>query len=204
MKFIRRHFLIGLIVLAPTVVTGYLTWWVFVRVDNIIAPLKVRYPVIDIPGLGFAVILLSVLIVGIVANNLIGRRIISWGERVVNSLPIIRRVYMAVKEISEVFLSDRKTAFQSVVLVRYPHKDAYALAFVTKDGIPYFNELTDEALINVFLPTTPNPTSGFMLMLPKREVLRVDISVEEAMKIVISGGAFSPQLLEELRRERVT
>ena len=116
-------------------------------------------------------------------------------------MPIIRRIYTAVKEISEVFLGDRKTAFQRAVVVHYPHQSSYAIAFVTKEGIPYFNAALSEELVNVFLPTTPNPTSGFMLMLPKRDVHEVAISVEEAMKIVISGGAFSPQLLDRLPHE---
>lgn len=198
MKFLRKHFLTGLIVLAPTIVTAYITYKIFVTVDSSIEPLQRRFPLIDIPGIGFVVVLLMILMAGFVANNLIGRRMIALGERVVNALPIIRRIYTAVKEISEVFLGDRKTAFQRVVLVRYPHENSYALAFVTKEGIPQFNDLLGEQLVNVFLPTTPNPTSGFMLMLPRRDVYEVSITVEEAMKIVISGGAFSPRVLGAL------
>ena len=202
MKFFRRQFLTGLLVLAPTVITGYIVWKVFVSIDGVIEPFQRRFPLIDFPGLGVVFVLLIILITGFLAENLIGRRVISLGERGLNSLPIIRRIYSALKELSEVFLTDRKTAFQRVVLIKYPHPGSLALAFVTQDGVGYFNDLVGEELINVFIPTTPNPTSGFMLMIPKRDVTPVDITVEEAMKMVISGGAFSPMLVEDVTAGR--
>lgn len=198
MRLLRRYFLTGLLILAPTLITGYLVWWVFVRIDNLIQPLQRRFPLIDIPGIGFIIVLIFIAVVGLLASNLIGRRVIGFGEKMINRLPLVPRIYTAVKEISEVFLADKKTAFQRVVLIRYPHEKSYALAFVTRDGIDYFNKLSGEELISVFIPTTPNPTSGFMLMLPKRHVVSVDIPVEEAMKMVISGGAFAPPFLEKL------
>lgn len=193
---LRRHFLTGLLVLAPTVVTGWIVYKIFITMDNMLDPLQRRFPIIDLPGIGFIGVLLLIWVTGLLASNLIGRRIFSLGEKMMNGIPLIRRIYTAIKEISEVFLTDKKTAFRRVVLIRYPHEKSYALAFVTKEGVDYFDRLAGDELVNVFLPTTPNPTSGFMLMLPKRDVLTVDISVEEAMKIVISGGAFSPALLE--------
>ncbi len=193
---LRRHFLTGLLVLAPTVVTGWIVYKIFITMDSMLDPLQRRFPIIDLPGIGFIGVLLLIWVTGLLASNLIGRRIFSLGEKVMNGIPLIRRIYTAIKEISEVFLTDKKSAFRRVVLIRYPHEKSYALAFVTKEGVDYFDRLTDDELVNVFLPTTPNPTSGLMLMLPKRDVLTVDISVEEAMKIVISGGAFSPALLE--------
>ncbi|MCZ6766907.1 MAG: DUF502 domain-containing protein [bacterium] len=193
---LRRHFLTGLLVLAPTVVTGWIVYKIFITMDSMLDPLQRRFPLIDLPGIGFIGVLLLIWFTGLLASNLIGRRIFSLGEKVMNGIPLIRRIYTAIKEISEVFLTDKKTAFRRVVLIRYPHEKSYALAFVTKEGVDYFDRLTDDELVNVFLPTTPNPTSGLMLMLPKRDVLTVDITVEEAMKIVISGGAFAPALLE--------
>jgi uncharacterized membrane protein len=198
MKFLRRHFLTGLLVLAPTVITGYIVWKIFMSIDNLIGPLQRRFPLIDIPGIGFIIVLLFILLTGFLASNLIGKRLFGMGDRILNSLPLIRRIYFAVKEISEVFLTDKKTAFQSVVLIRYPHEHSFALAFVTKEESEYFSHLVEQDLVNVFIPTTPNPTSGFMLMLPRQEVTPVAISVEEAMKIVISGGAFSPSVLERI------
>lgn len=202
MRFLRRHFLTGLVVLAPTVITGYLVWWVFTKVDNLIEPLQRRYAIIDIPGLGFAIVLLLILITGFLAGNLIGRRVIGIGESILNRLPFVRRIYSAVKEVSSVLLSEQNTAFQRVVLIRYPHRDAFALAFVTGEGIDYFNGLVGEDLVNVFIPTTPNPTSGFLLMLPKHDVIDLDMPVEEAMKMVISGGAFAPRIPPHAIRNR--
>lgn len=199
MKFLRRHFFTGLIVLTPTVFTGWLVWKIFVTVDNFISPLQRRFPVIDnIPGVGVIAVLILILVVGFLASNLIGRRLIAGGERLLNRLPLIRRIYNATKELSEVFFTDKKTVFQRVVLIRYPHENSFALAFVTNRSAGYFNTVAREDLLNVFIPTTPNPTSGFLLMIPEKEAYPVDISVEEAMKIVISGGAFTPPLLESL------
>jgi uncharacterized membrane protein len=193
-RFLRRHFLTGLVVIAPTAITAYVVWWGFTKIDNLIEPLQRRYPIIDIPGIGFVIVLVIIVITGILASNLIGRRVISLGESVMNRLPFVRRIYSAVKEVASVLISERTTAFQHVVLIRYPHRDAYALAFVTKAGIDYMNRVVGTELVNVFIPTTPNPTSGFFLMLPKRDVIELDIPVEEAMKMVISGGAFAPKL----------
>ena len=204
MKFLRRYFLTGLLILAPTAITAWVVWWAFVRIDNVIAPFQKKFPLIDIPGIGFVIVVVFIWVVGFLASNLIGKRVIHFGESLINRLPLIPRIYTAVKEISTVFLQDKKTAFQRVVLIRYPHEHSFALAFVTKDGVGYFNKLVGEELINVFIPTTPNPTSGFMLMIPKRTAIAVDITVEEAMKMVISGGAFAPPLLEELSERQPT
>jgi uncharacterized membrane protein len=197
-KFFRRHFLTGLLVLMPTVLTGYIVWKIFESIDNLIAPIQRRFPILDFPGTGFFIVIVLIFVTGFLASNLIGRRLIDLGERVLNRLPLIRRIYTAVKELSEVFLTDRKTVFKRVVLIRYPHPGTYALAFVTRDVVGYFNAVVGQDVVNVFVPTTPNPTSGFLLLIPKSDAVAVDISVEEAMKIVISGGAFSPSFLESL------
>lgn len=196
-RYLRRRFLAGVLILTPTVVTGWIFWKVFSSVDNILAPLQERYPIIDWPGVGFVVVLILILLTGIFAGNFIGRRVISQGERIVYNLPLIRRIYTAVKEISEVFLSDRKTVFREVVLIRYPHKDSFAMAFVTREGTGFFNNLTGKTLLNVFVPTTPNPTSGFLLLVPEKDVIRVPIKVEEGLKMVISGGAFTANAIGE-------
>ena len=202
MKVIRRYFLTGLLVLAPTVVTGWLVYKIFITIDNIIEPFQRKFPPIDIPGIGFVVVLLLIVITGFLASNLIGRRVISAGEKLLRRLPIIRRIYTASKELSEVFFTDKKTAFQRVVLIRYPHHDSFAIAFVTNEKVGPVSDVVGEELINVFIPTTPNPTSGFMLMIPLHDTFSLPINVEEAMKMVISGGAFAPQLLSSDPRER--
>lgn len=195
MKVLRRYFLTGLLVLAPTVVTGWLVYKIFITIDNIIEPFQRKFPIIDIPGIGFVVVVFLILITGFLAGNLIGRRVIAMGEKMLRRLPIVRRIYTASKELSEVFLADKKTAFQRVVLIRYPHRDSFAIAFVTNEKVGPVSEVVGQELVNVFIPTTPNPTSGFMLMIPVNDTFPLPINVEEAMKIVISGGAFSPPLL---------
>lgn len=194
-KYLRRRFLAGVLILAPAVVTAWIFWKIFSSVDSILNPLQERYPIIDWPGVGFIVVLLLVLLTGIFAGNFIGRRVISQGERILYNIPLIRRIYTAVKELSEVFLTDRTTVFKEVVIIRYPHKDSFAVAFVTRDAPAFINEVTEGVMLNVFVPTTPNPTSGFLLMVPADEVIRVPISVEEGLKMVISGGAFTPNSL---------
>jgi uncharacterized membrane protein len=201
-KTIRRYFFTGLLVLAPTVVTGWLVYKIFITIDNIIEPFQRKFPLIDLPGIGFVIVLLLILITGFLASNLIGRRVIAVGERMLRRLPIVRRIYSASKEMSEVFLADKKTAFQRVVLIRYPHHDSFAIAFVTNENVRHVSDLVGQELINVFIPTTPNPTSGFMLMLPIRETFPLPINVEEAMKMVISGGAYAPPLLSGDSQER--
>jgi uncharacterized membrane protein len=178
------------LILTPVIVTGWLFWKIFSSIDKVLSPLQERYPIIDWPGVGFVVVLFFILLTGVFAGNFIGRRIIGQGERIVYNLPMIRRVYTAVKELSQVFLADRKTVFREVVLIRYPHRDMFALAFVTREGSGFFNQLTGKKLLNVFVPTTPNPTSGFLLLVPEIDVIRVPIDVEEGLKMVISGGAF--------------
>lgn len=205
-KYIQRRFIAGVLILAPIIITGWLFWWIFSSIDEVLTPLQERYPIIDWPGVGFVVVLLFILLTGIFAGNLIGRRVIGTGERIVYNLPLIRRVYTAVKELSEVFLTDRKTVFREVVLIRYPHRDTFALAFVTREGSDFFNHLTGKTILNVFVPTTPNPTSGFLLLVPEDDVIHVPVEVEEGLKMVISGGAFvaepsHPSARKELHRK---
>ncbi len=197
MRFIRRYFITGLLILTPITVTAYIFWKVFNSVDGLLDPIQERYPLLDFPGFGFVVIVLVIILTGFFAGNFIGRRIISSGERILNYVPLIRRIYTAVKELSEVFLSDKKTIFRKVVLIRYPHPNSFALAFMTQEASEYFNGLAGRDLVNVFVPTTPNPTSGFLLLIPKDEIIPVRMSVEEGLKMVISGGAFLPPLIED-------
>lgn len=196
MRYLRNRFLTGLLIITPAAVTWWILWKTFTTVDSILDPVKERYPLIDQPGVGFVVVVLLILFVGIFARNLIGHRVISLGERILYRLPLIRRIYHAVKELAEVFLSDRKMVFKRVVIIRYPHPGSHALAFVTEDATGRINDLVGRPVLHVFVPTTPNPTSGFLLFVPRDEVIDVPIDVEEAMKMVVSGGVFTPPSLQ--------
>jgi uncharacterized membrane protein len=195
MRIIQRWFITGLLILTPLFVTGYILYKIFVSVDNLIGPFKARYPVIDFPGVGVVAVFLLVFFVGLLGGNLIGRRILSWAEKLFHRIPLIRGIYGTVKELSEVFFSDRRTLFKRVVLIRYPHRDSFALAFVTQESAGDFETATGNELVSVFVPTTPNPTSGFLLLVPKQEVVPLALSVEDGMKMVISGGAVIPGAL---------
>ncbi len=195
-RYIRNRFLAGLIILIPLAVTGWVIWKIFSSVDSILRPIQQRYPVIDVPGVGFVVVLLLILFTGVFAGNFIGRRIIGRFERLVSRLPLVRRIYRGVKELSELLIADRRMVFRRAVLIRYPHRDAWALAFVT-DETHVFDTGDGRRLISVFVPTTPNPTSGFLLFVPAEDVRDVPVDVEEALKTVISGGVYVPERLRE-------
>jgi uncharacterized membrane protein len=179
-------------VLAPTVVTGWLVWKIFITVDGIIDPIQKKFPILDFPGLGFAVVLVLIFIAGFLATNLFGKMMIDGGDRLMRRVPLVRKIYNASKELSEVFLADKKTVFKRVVLVRFPHPGAHALGFVMSGSAGYFDRALGGETLSVFVPTTPNPTSGFLVLVPARETVPLDLSVEEALKMVISGGAFVP------------
>ena len=189
---LRRYFLAGLLVLAPTVITGWLVWKIFITVDNFIDPIQKKFPILDFPGLGFAVVLVLIFIAGFLATNLFGKILIKGGDRLMNRVPLVRKIYSASKELSEVFLTDKKTVFKRVVLVRFPHPGTHALGFVMGGATSSVDRAVGEDVLGVFVPTTPNPTSGFLIFVPAREATPVDLSVEEALKMVISGGAFAP------------
>jgi uncharacterized membrane protein len=190
---LRRYFLTGLLVLAPTVVTGWLVWKIFITVDNFIGPIQKKYPPLDFPGLGFAIVVVLIFVMGFLASNLVGRRLITVGEAFFKRLPLVRTIYGASKELSEVFFTDQKAVFKRVVLVQFPHRESWGLGFVMNDKVQYLDEALHGEVLLVFIPTTPNPTTGFMLVVHQHDSIDVDISVEEAFKMVISGGAFSPR-----------
>jgi len=192
MGWLRKKLLTGLVILLPTVITLYVIYRVFIFIDNILQPVVTKYPFLDIPGIGFIGVLLIILIVGIFAGNFIGRRFIGFMENIVARIPMISRMYRAVKQISEVFLGQESTVFQRAVLIEYPRPGIYAIAFVTSSWRFRIPDSEEETFINVFLPTTPNPTSGLFLMIPEDQAIALDCSTEDALKMVISGGAVLP------------
>lgn len=192
MGWFRRKFLTGLVILLPTVLTGWILYNVFVSMDHMLRPIVEKYPVMNIPGLGFMAVVLLILAAGVFAGNFIGRRIISWAEVVVTRIPLISRMYTAIKQISEVFLRHERTVFREAILIEYPRPGIFVVGFVTSSWETSIGDGPKRNYINVFLPTTPNPTSGLFLMIPAEDAIPMDCSVEEALKMVISGGAVIP------------
>jgi len=194
MNWLKKKFLTGLVILLPTVITVYVFYRLFRSVDSLLKPLADKYPVLDIPGLGFVGVVLIILITGVLAGNLIGRTVIGWFERLIEKIPMISRIYIAIKQISEVFFKPERTVFKEAILIEYPRPGIFVIGFVTS----YYNfkdsRGNERRFVNVFLPTTPNPTSGLFLMVPEEEVTPMNCTMEDALKMVISGGAVLPMV----------
>ena len=198
MSRLRAYFLAGVLVTAPLGLTGLLSWWFINFVDEKITPLipdrynPETYLPFGIPGLGLLVLLIAVTLIGALTAGLIGRWLLQTGERVLNRMPVVRSIYSAIKQIFETVLAQQSNAFREAVLVEYPRRGIWAVGFITGTTKGEVQNLTEEETVNIFLPTTPNPTSGFLLFVPKSDVVPLGMSVEEAVKMVISGGIVTP------------
>ncbi len=146
----------------------------------------------DIPGLGIVISTLFIFITGFLITNFTGRRLVSWGESWLDKIPLVRSIYSALKQVTETILSPDKNSFRQVVLIEYPRKDIWIIGFQTSDSPEEFNQLSGEKLLTIFIPTTPNPTSGFIIMMPEKDTKMLDMDVEDALKMVISLGVVTP------------
>ncbi len=198
---LRRMFLTGLVILAPVALAVYVLMLLFQFMDGIFAPriqawIDPWIPGFYIPGLGLILTLLVILLLGWLSNNFIGRRVVATLERLIGRVPIGGSVYMATKGVMEALARDKSDAFKRVVLIEYPHRDMFAVAFVTGSGRwPQFHPRTADFVL-VFLPTTPNPTSGYLLVVPRDKAVDLPMTVEEGVRMVISGGILLPPALE--------
>ncbi len=194
---LRRYFIAGLLVWLPVGAT-ILVFSLLLRLANgllLLMPPALRPETllgIEIPGLGAILALMVLVITGMLAANLLGRRLVKTYESVLERIPFVRTVYGVVKHFAEVVFSDSTTSFKKVLLIEYPRKNLYSLAFQTSEDPAEVHAVTGEPIVAVFLPTTPNPTSGFMLFVPTRSVIELDMSVEEALKMIISLGVVVP------------
>ena len=190
---LRNNFIAGIVVLIPIGITLYLTIFI-INVSSKLIPKEINpnhYLPYNIPGLEILIAVLLITIIGWLSLSFIGKRLFNLFESVLNKIPIIRTIYSAVEQLIETFTkskSDKKT----VVLIEYPRKGVYAVGFATKENTGEIKNKAGKELINVFVPTTPNPTSGFLLMFPKDEVIYLDLSFEEASKFIVSAGSFNP------------
>jgi len=200
---LRNYFLTGLVIAAPLSITIYITWTFINWVDAWVKPwIPARYNPdhylpFTVPGFGLIVAIFLLTFLGAATANLFGRTIIAYGEMLLDRMPLVRSIYRGLKQIFETVLSQSSQSFQNVGLIQYPRPGLWAIVFVATDTK---GELKEKAggeetdLVNVFLPTTPNPTSGFLLIVPKKDVTILDMSVEDAAKAVISGGLVTPKL----------
>lgn len=193
----KRYFLTGIAVLIPLVITLWVLRLIVNTLDQavILLPASLRPEALlgfSLPGVGILVTLVIVLVVGALASNLLGQKLLVLGEALVARIPLINSIYHGVKQVSDTVFSSSGNAFRQVLLIRYPHNDAWTVAFQTGSPSPEIAPHLGEPHISVYVPTTPNPTSGFFLMVPERSVIRLDIPVESALKYVISMGVVDP------------
>jgi uncharacterized membrane protein len=198
MKTVRKYFVTGSLIVLPVFITLLLFLWLFKLLDGILGRyinnyLMSQYGYI-IPGLGIIFTLIIILLAGFLATHLINRRILSLLERWFIKFPLVKQIYPAAKQIVYFLFTNPKIAFGKVVLVEFPRKGIYALGFITNDSCKLFNEKLNKELVNVFIPTTPSPLTGCLIFIPKEEAMVVDISTEDALKMIISGGVLNPVL----------
>jgi uncharacterized membrane protein len=195
---LRVYLLAGILVTAPISITIYISWIFIDFVDSKITPLiplkynPETYLPFSIPGLGLVIMLVVLSLIGALAAGLLGRWFLHTGERILAQMPVVSSIYATIKQVFETVLSHKSTAFRQVVMIEYPRRGIWALGFLTGKTEGEVQHLTREEVLNVFLPTTPNPTSGFLLFLPKEDVLILDMTVEEGIKMVMSGGIVTP------------
>ena len=195
---LRAYLFAGILVTAPIGITIYLAWSVVTWVDESVLPFlpakynPETYLPFSLPGIGLVVLLVFLTAIGAITAGMIGRMLVGYSERVLNRMPVIRSVYSATKQIFETMLAQRSTAFRDVVLVEFPRPGMWSIGFITGVTEGEIQELTDEEVVNVYVPTTPNPTSGYLCFVPRSEVYPLSMSVEEGIKMVVSGGLVIP------------
>ncbi|HEX9592548.1 MAG TPA: DUF502 domain-containing protein [bacterium] len=201
---LRAYFVTGLLVLVPLLLTFFLLKAVVGALDRILGDLPARYVGREIPGLGVVVVLLVIPLVGMVSRNFVARRLGTWGEAILARIPVVRPIYRGAREVVGAILGANPRQFSQVVLVEYPLAGSWAIAFVTGEARGRIAAPLTEPCVTVFLPTTPNPTSGFLLVVPVSHTRPVELTVEDAMKVVISGGLVMPGVVADMNQQLPT
>lgn len=192
-KNIRAQFVAGILVIVPLGASVLILVWVFSAIDNILQPLVRAICHQNIPGVGFVTTIVLIYLAGVTARNVVGKKLISYGDSILTRVPIFRQLYIGIRQILESFSAPDRTDLMQVVLVEFPRDGMRAIGFVT-------NEMTDksgEKLLNILIPTAPNPTSGFLQIAREKDVIRTKISVDDALKMIVSAGRMSPQEVQD-------
>ena len=177
--------------------------WIDVSVNRLIPPefRPDNYLPYSIPGLGLVLLIVALILIGMFAAGFLGKFFLSLGEWIVYKMPLISSVYSLLKQVFQTFLSNKNNAFSKVVLLEYPRKEIWILGFVSSETQGEVKDKLGREMLNIFIPTTPNPTSGFLIFVPKEDTVSLDMSVEEGIKFVISGGLVSPEMAGKKRRK---
>ena len=194
MARIRNNFIAGVVVLIPIGITIYLTLLV-ISISSKILPKEINpnhYLPYDVPGVEIVISIILITLIGWLSLSFIGKRLLEIFENILKRIPILRTIYSAIGQMTDTFTKTGKDT-KNVVLVEYPRKGTWAVGFVTKENSGEISSKTKRNLVNVFMPTTPNPTSGFLLMFPKEELIYLDLSFEEASKFIVSAGTSNPK-----------
>lgn len=184
---IKRRIIAGLLAIVPIAVTFWILKFLFTFLDGLAAPILKQIGV-EIPGLGIMLTLVFIFILGLVITNVLGRTLFNWGEAILTKLPVVKTIYNTIKQITSAFSGSTMKSFQQVVFIQYPRKGLWTMCFVTNQSE---NEHGD-VFYHLFVPTTPNPTSGVFIVIPKADAVDPGISVEDGLKSIISGGILDP------------
>jgi uncharacterized membrane protein len=199
MHALRKWFLAGLLVIVPVAITLSVLRWIIDLLDQTLLILPEAWQPdrligFHIPGFGVLLTLAILLIVGAIASNFVGKKLVHLGDRIVTRIPVVRSIYSSVKQVSDTLFSESGNAFRTAVLVQWPRPDVWTIAFVTgTPGGDVANHLHGEDYLSVYVPTTPNPTGGYFVMLRKSDCIELKMSVDDALKYVVSMGVVSPQ-----------
>lgn len=194
---IRRYLLAGLVVWLPVLATFGILRFIIELLDQTISLLPKSYQPeqllgFRLPGLGVVISLLLLLFTGLIATNFLGQRLVIWSELILDKIPLVRSIYNTSKQVIQAILGTNSQAFRKVLLVEYPRKGMWSMAFQTGVSNSVVNDHIGAEMVSIFIPTTPNPTSGFLMMVPKSDVLELSMTIDEALKFIISLGMMQP------------
>lgn len=198
---VKRYFLSGVLVVVPAILTYIVLRFLFDTIDGILQPLLHRLLGYYIPGLGLLSTLLIIILAGILTRNFIGARLYRFGEKMLTRLPIIRPVYSAAKQLLEAVAMPSMDSFKEVAMIEYPRKGSYAICFISH-RVEIEKQGQRQLMATVFVPSTPTPISGMVVMVPDEDVIVLDMSIEEGVKFLVSGGVAAPSLIKEKARPR--
>mgnify|MGYP005858427765 CR=1 FL=1 len=212
--WLRGRFFAGMVIAAPLAATYFILQFLITFIDNKVRPLlppmlqPETYINYAVPGFGVLVLVIALTFLGAIAANLVGRSLLATTDRILSTIPIVRNVYAAIKQLTEVLANNQQASFDRVVMIEYPKLGSWCIGFVASEAKGEVENKIGEDLIGVFVPTTPNPTSGFLIYVRKTECIEMEMSVEEGAKMILTAGLvvpdYRPQMIEPKTRESVS